>query len=532
MDTFRASEATFGSEVGPELLLLEGLSDGQDVESVPESGPEPDSSGPEKVPSRAGLWCKLVSVRIQIVLLGIGYMWTGCFFAFLGDVPRAFGWQEAGDFAISWAGNFTISFVAFFALLFTALSVIPPIPHLPCIMQPHGDFLCMTGECIVTLLMYVTAFIVIVFLVVILIEENSFVVCRLLGILVAANQLCFLKFFDRTQRNFHAPYTGGFLEAMKGFGYCLGLIQVRPTNAFDVSTLWAVGAIAVWGTVEVVVALYDQQEYSFFVQTGPPQGMRNKPSIPVADAYWYAILTRVIKNRSFWSLTCYCLFCSGPFLSLSYWWCSAYLMDIYGLDDSSNNETVAFLWLGVIVGSIVFPLLFFAIQPTKWIPFSMSVVAFIVILCISIIPCWRMRREYFVICLVLLGMTAGSCKSVVYPLYLYRFGSVPDTFFAMSLTTYLTVLSGFVYHLISSWLLSLYVSKAKSSSRVERLNVYQLSVWLLCAICFGLASFAILWATEPASKCQKAVEAASASMETVDDSSGPMETANEPSSSM
>ena len=496
MDTFRASEAKFGSEVDQELFWLEGFSDGQDADNAPESAQSEISSNPlgnERPQSRAGMYCKLVSAKIRIVLFGLVSMWTGYFFAFLGDVPRAFGWQEAANFAISWGGSFTISFMAFFALLFTTLSVIPPLPQLPR-LACHRDSMC--GELSSGLSMWGTLFLAsFLFGMGIDLENHA---C-LQGILVAVSQLFFVKFFDWTQRNFHTPYIGGFLEALKGLGCCLGLLQVRPTNVFDASTLWATVVIAVWGVAELLLVISDQDDYIALAKWD------RSPPILVQDTYWYAIVTRVIMNRSFWSLTCYCVFCSGPFLSVSYWWCSAYLMDIYGLDDSSNNETVAFLWIGVIVGSIVFPHLFFVLRPTKWIPFSMSVVALVSSLCISVIPCWRMRREYFVTLLFVLGMTAGSCKSVVYPLYLDRFRAV-DTVFALSLTTYLTVLSGFVYHLISYWPLSCYVSRAKSVSTVERLNVYQLSVWLLCVICFGLASFAILWVSEPASKPRETVE--------------------------
>ena len=272
-------------------------------------------------------------------------------------------------------------------------------------------------------------------------------------------------------------------EAMKALGGLLGLYLVRPTGDFT-SALMAPCLAPM--CLSVVLGYISQL-------------LAKTHTTPVEDTYWYTIFTRVIRNRSFWAITGYCVFCNGPFLSVSYWWCSVYSMDIYGLDDSSNNETVAFLWVGVIVGSIVFPLLFFAIRPTKWIPFVMSLVAFVSSLCITVIPCWRMRWEYFVTLLFVLGMTAGSCRSVVYPLYLDRFGVVASCF-ALSLTTSLTVLSGFVYHLMSYWLLSLYVSKAKSRSSVTTHNVYQLSVWLLCVICFGLSSFAIFWVSEPSSK--------------------------------
>ena len=119
-----------------------------------------------------------------------------------------------------------------------------------------------------------------------------------------------------------------------------------------------------------------------------------------------------------------------------------YLMDIYGLRDVSNNESVACLWTGVIVGSIVIPHIFLSItRSTKWVPFAMSVVAFIVSLCITLIPCWMIDRRGFGVALILLGATAGSCRSYVYPLYLDRFG-VMTSCFALSLTTSLAVLSG------------------------------------------------------------------------------------------
>ena len=180
-----------------------------------------------------------------------------------------------------------------------------------------------------------------------------------------------------------------------------------------------------------------------------------------------------------------------------------YLRDIYGLRDASNNESAALLWFGVIVGSMIFPHLFFVSRSAKWIAFSMSVAALIVSLCITFVPCWQINQKYFVILLFLLGMTAGSCRGVVYPLYLARFGVVAS-YFALSLTTSLTVLTGFVCHLISYGVLPLYVSKAKSGSSVKPLNVYQLSVWLLCVICFALASVCILLVSDPASKSRKA----------------------------
>ena len=472
------SEARIGPGLDQARFWLEGFSDGEDGENVSEKDvpkrgePSPDDS--------LVSCCKAVFGFImgKLVPLSAGtlYMFGVWYLSFFCHLPRvAFGFSAAEDTAVSIAGCFGISFVLFqqmwmlfmmsirwHALGCGKLGLLAPLPGII--------------RAIALLLVIVFAR-----------KLTNFwmVQASIYGIGWAMAHVFFVIFFlGVAQGPFHSPYLWGIVEAFKGLGGCLGAILRSTMDSYYISLEVFVLVIS----FSVVLVLDIVQSV-----------LRQSNSSAMEDRYWYTILSRVIMSRSFWSLTCYCVFCSGPFLGVSYWWCSVYLMDIYGLDDSSNNETVAFLWVGVIVGSIVFPHLFLVIRPTKWIPFVMSLVAFVSSLCITVIPCWRMRWEYFVTLLFVLGMTAGSCRSVVYPLYLDRFGVVASCF-ALSLTTSLTVLSGFVYHLMSYWLLSLYASKAKSGSSVTTHNVYQLSVWLLCVICFGLSCFAIFWVSEPSSK--------------------------------
>ena len=482
----RTSEANIGAGLKQELLRVEAFSDGQDVDSDPESANVEVSSVAEvKISTRT--WVSgIVFWKLSIFLFGLVSVWTGCYFTYLGSLPRiAFGRHEAEGFAISLAGFFTVVFV-FVCLLFMTLLV-----WFPCVRRFWWVVL------ICALL--ITTWVSLVGFGTIRFDSSVQLLssCPLFGILVAMNHGYMIILLSLTQLHLHAKHLWGFVEATKALGGLLGLFLWPPTGQFALALLAVcVAPIVHWRVLHYVDRL-----------------LAKTHTTSREDTYWYTILSRVIRNRSFWSLTCYCVFCSGPFLVVSYWWCSAYLMDIYSLDGVSGNETVAFIWTGVAVGSILLPHLFIVFRPTKWIPFAMSVAAFLVSLCITLVPCWQMNLKYFGILLFLLGMTAGSCRGVVYPLYSDQVGAVASCF-ALALTTSLTVLFGFVYHLILYSLLSFYRSNAKSGSMEKRLNGYQLSVWLPCVICFGLASFAILWVREPAAKHRKvSVEEAWLSME-------------------
>ena len=477
MDDLRTSGVKFGVWLKQEPFWLEALSDDQDGDKGPESNNEQVSSVAEVNISTRTCVLRFVCSKLVVLLFGLVYMWTGCYFTYLGSLPRiAFGRGEAEGFAISLAGIFTVSFV-FFCLLFTALLL-----WFPCSRR----FWWVGVICAVPPFLWV----VVLGFVNLGFGSSAQLLssCPFFALLVAMNHVYMNIFFCQAQLHFHAKHLWGFVEAMRALGGCLGLFLERPTGTFSIVLV-----------VVCVNPLLLQWVYGYIRQL-LVKNRYNTP-IPIEDTYWYTIFTRVIRNRSFWAITGYCVFCNGPFLSVSYWWCSMYFVDIYGLHDWFNNLAVGCLWVGVIFGSVYGVLLGCADQLSKWFPFFLSGLAFISILCLTVIPCWRTMWLVFLVPLILLGMSAGSCRSIAYTLYLEHFGVVASCF-AMSLTTSLTVLSGFVFHLISYSLLSLYVSSAKSGSMAERLNAYQFAVWLPCVICFGIASFAVVWVNEP-SCCRK-----------------------------
>ena len=249
----------------------------------------------------------------------------------------------------------------------------------------------------------------------------------------------------------------------KGLGGCLGMLGMSPSGE-AILTLFA-GLLA---GVPVVWFLYSE------IRRGP-KGEGN--------LYWFTMLQEILMSSSFWILAGYCVLCYDPFLSVAYSWCSLYVRDVYGLSDWRNNNLVCALWCGVILGASVSAFVIFMFRPTKWLSFGVSVVAFISSLCIAVVPAAKMSTRVFSILLFVLGFSAGSCKSAVYPLFFKYFG-VYNSVLAVSLTTSLTVLSAPFYHLISYWLLSAYSSQAKSSSSVWNYNIYQFSVWLLCVVSF------------------------------------------------
>ena len=250
-----------------------------------------------------------VSSKLVVFLFGIVSMWTGCYFTYLGSLPRiAFGRSEAEDFAISLAGSFTVSFV-FFVLVLIALSKTFDIKAL--IARPE---LFLTVRFLLIPLVFFC-----VFLAIIGVDANFFsstrllIVSPLLGVLVAASHAYMVIFFLWAQVYFHTRYLVGFFEALKGVGGCLGLLLLHPTNTFGVETLWAAFAAPVF-------------LFLVWMHVGSTiKAVKDSDAIEMEDTYWYTTLTRVIMSRSFWYLTCYCVFCSGPFLSVSYWWCSVYL---------------------------------------------------------------------------------------------------------------------------------------------------------------------------------------------------------------
>ena len=207
MDTFRASGAK------SELFWLEGFSDGQDVESDPESDNEKSCSDSESDVSTCGWVSGFVSSKLVVFLLGLGAMWRGCYFTYLGSLPRiAFGRREAEDFAISSAGIFTMSFVFFLLLLIPWSRVFEVATFFDTLMKPVS-FLIVAVICLVIWTVHSVLGDIIDYSSTWLLLSNT-----LYAVILAITHAYRVPFVLWAQRYFHAPIVAGFVEALNGLG--------------------------------------------------------------------------------------------------------------------------------------------------------------------------------------------------------------------------------------------------------------------------------------------------------------------------
>ena len=438
------------------LAILELWSDSGD--ECPLALEDSVSRQPEEKPEN---WNKsdaigiLIVTKFVFVLWFLMSLWISWYFSFLAFLPRAsFGSFDVEESVLSLTGGFVLS-VVFFQLLSILFSFFASKAYYLYVQLAFLLYWVWFG--------------------VMLGVGEMRIVSPFHGMLAGISR-CLLasSFFLWFDRYFRAPYLWGFHAIATGLGSCLGLLEICPTNVMQ--NIVIVGGFSLGAII---------------VQLGWC-GFSGHWKKLEKTLYWFSIIENVILSRSFWAIAGYSVFCTGPFLSVAYWWCPVYLSDVYNLSDWRNNEIVVYLWFGVVCGSALISLFFFVYRLTKWVAFAAGVIAFLSSLCIAVVPAAKMSTRVLVIFLFLLGFSSGSCEVSVYPL-ISKHLQINESIFVLPFITALTVFSSLVYHLMSYWLLSAYSSQATSSPVAKRWNVYQFSVWLVCAISFFIASFVIFW---------------------------------------
>lgn len=282
------------------------------------------------------------------------------------------------------------------------------------------------------------------------------------------------------------PVMSGILLAAGSVG---GMISQGPLAALCHligwrNTFYLVGGTTFLLSILCLFIVRGSPEAAGYESVNPDSGSNNPPGIKAMFKSLGRNFLIIIRRWEFWVIVLYGVLSHGPYHGITGMWGGPYLRDVFRYNKQEAGNALIFISAGVIVGSVVFPMISTALRTRKWIlllmavtGLSSSVVLFVVG---SRTPYWAL-----ITCFFFFGSATMPISSVSYPLTkeLYH-PSVAGS--AIGCLNFVVMLLGGVYQTITQAIMERWWSTDESGAFPEA--AYRAGVWLVAVCSLGGAT--------------------------------------------